>query len=135
MSKNTSELEMSRTVAQPTGLLPMGVGFFLSFRLFSVLLTVRVLHADAQIGVMIKLVAGFLLLGVVLLNSIGATPRSLGSLLRLPGYFWILCFAGFSGFSLAWSVAVSLPTAAVFWCAMVADLATVVLLLRAGPTL
>lgn len=135
MSTNTSALEMSRTVTQPTGLLPMGIGFFLSFRFFSVLLTVRVLHADAQVGVMISLVTGFLLLGVVLLNSIGAAPRTLGSLLRLPGYFWIMCFLGFSGCSLAWSVAVSLPAAAVFWCAMAADVATVVLLLRIGPTL
>ena len=126
---------MSRTVAQPAGLLPMSVGFFLSFRLFSVLLTVRILQADAQVGVMIKLVAGFLLFGVVLFNSIGPHPKTLGSLLRLPGYFWILCFAGFSGCSLAWSVAVSLPAAAVFWCAMVVDLATVVLLLRSGSTL
>lgn len=135
MSTNARALEMSRTVAQPASLLPMGVGFFLSFRLFSVLLTVRVLHADAQVGVVIKLVAGFLLFGVVLLNSIGGSQRTFGSLLRLPGYFWILCFVGFSGCSLAWSVAVSLPAAAVFWCAMVADVATVVLLLRIGPAL
>jgi len=135
MSTNTSALEMSGTVARPAGVLPMALGFFLSFRLFSVLLTVRVLQADAQVGVILKLAVGFLLLGLALFNSIGAAPRTLGSLLRLPSYFWILCFACFSGFSLAWSIAVSLPAAAVFWCAMVADLATVVLLLRTGSTL
>jgi exopolysaccharide production protein ExoQ len=135
MSTNASTLEMSSAAAQPVGMLPMAVGFFLSFRLFSVLLAVRLLGADSQVGVEVSLVTGFLLFGATLFNSIGVATKKPGVMLRQPCYFWILCFVGFSGLSLAWSVAVSLSAAAVFWCALVADLATVVLLLRTGPVL
>ena len=44
-----------------------------------------------------------------------------------------LVFLGFSGCSLVWSATASLPAAMVFWCAMAADVAMVVLLLRVGP--
>jgi O-antigen ligase len=42
----------------------------------------------------------------------------------------VLLFLGFSGISLFWSVTASLSAAMAFWCAMVADTAIVVLLLR-----
>jgi exopolysaccharide production protein ExoQ len=41
-----------------------------------------------------------------------------------------LFFLAFSGCSLVWSATASLPSAAAFWCAMAADVAIVVLLLR-----
>jgi exopolysaccharide production protein ExoQ len=44
-----------------------------------------------------------------------------------------LVFLGFSGCSLVWTAAVSVPAAAAFWFAMAADVAIVVLLLRTGP--
>jgi exopolysaccharide production protein ExoQ len=44
----------------------------------------------------------------------------------------VLVYLSFSGVSLIWSVTASLPAAAAFWCAMVADTAMVVLLLRIG---
>ena len=115
--------------------LASAIGFFFSFRLFSVLLTVHILRADPQIGVMLSLGLNFLLLAIVVFNSIGPAPRTLASLLRLPCYFWILLFLGFSASSLLWSAAVSLPAALAFWCAMAADVAIVVLLLRTEPIL
>ena len=45
----------------------------------------------------------------------------------------MLLFLSFSGSSLFWSVTVSLPAAVAFWCAMLADVAIVALLLRTGP--
>jgi exopolysaccharide production protein ExoQ len=111
------------------------IGFFFSFRLFFVLLAVHVLHADPQAGVVLSLGVNFLLLGIVVFHSMGPAPRTLASLVRLPCFFWVLFFLVFSGCSLAWSATASLPAAVAFWCAMAADLAIVVLLLRTGPIL
>jgi O-antigen ligase len=119
--------------APSSSMLSLVIGFFFSFRLFSVLLAVHVLHADPQIGVMLSLGLNLLLLIIVVFISIGPAPRTLTSIVRLPCFFWILCFLGFSGLSLLWSVAASLAAAAAFWCAMFADLAIVVLLLRTAP--
>ena len=119
--------------ASSNSVLSLVIGFFFSFRLFSVLLAVHVLHADPQIGVMLSLGLNFLLLLIVAFTAMGPAPRTLASILRLPCFFWILFFLGFSGVSLLWSVAASLAAAAAFWCAMFADLAIVVLLLRTSP--
>jgi exopolysaccharide production protein ExoQ len=120
--------------AMPQGqLLPAVVGFFFSFRLFAVLLAVRLFHTDAQTGVGISLGLNYLLLAVVAFHSLGPAPGTLASILRLPSCLWALLFLAFSGASLTWSVAASLPAAVAFWCAMAADLAVVVLLLRTGP--
>jgi exopolysaccharide production protein ExoQ len=119
--------------AHPIMLLPAVTGFYFAFRVFFVVLAVHVLHADPQVGVAFSLVLNFLLLGVVVFDSLGPAPRTVGQILRLPCFFWVLFFLGFSGCSLIWSVAVSLPAAAAFWGAMAADVAIVVLLLRTGP--
>jgi len=55
------------------------------------------------------------------------------STLRVPCFRWVLIFLTFSACSLFWTVAVSLSAAVVYWCAMAADVAMVVLLLRTGP--
>jgi exopolysaccharide production protein ExoQ len=109
------------------------VGFYLSFRLFLPLLAVRVFGQDAQYGVVASLTLNYLFLLLAALNSLGATPSALPSVLRLPCFRWVLVFFGFSGISLWWSVTASLPAAIAFWIAMVADTAIVVLLLRRGP--
>jgi exopolysaccharide production protein ExoQ len=132
MNTGARALERENVIAQPVMLLPAVIGFFFSFRLFLVLLTVHVLQADPQVGVKLSLGLNFLLLGIVVFDSIGPAPRTLASLLRLPCFFWVLLFLGFSGCSLAWSAAASLPSAVAFWCAMAADVAMVILLLRRG---
>jgi exopolysaccharide production protein ExoQ len=131
--RSAAILKAANLDASSSSILSLAIGFFFSFRLFSVLLAVHVLHADPQIGVMLSLGLNFLLLIVVVFASMGPATESLSSILRLPCFFWILFFLGFSGLSLLWSVAASLAAAAAFWCAMVADLAMVILLLRAGP--
>lgn len=132
MNARAQTFEISSTAAQPAALLPAAIGFFFSFRIFAVPLTVLVLQADPQVGVVLSLGLNFLLLAIVVFHSFGPAPRTLGSVLRLPCLFWVLLFLGFSGCSLIWSVTASLPAAMAFWCAMAADVAMVVLLLRTG---
>jgi exopolysaccharide production protein ExoQ len=57
----------------------------------------------------------------------------LASTLDLPCFRWVLVFLGFSFCSLSWSVTASLAAATAYWCAMAADVAMVVLLIRIGP--
>jgi exopolysaccharide production protein ExoQ len=135
MNTGNRSSETDSVIAQPAMFLPAVIGFFFSFRLYCVLLTVHVLQAEPQTGVMASLGLNYLLLGVVVFHSIGPASRPLASLLRLPCFFWVLFFLGFSGCSLAWSATASLPAAVAFWCAMAADLAMVLLLLRTGPIL
>jgi exopolysaccharide production protein ExoQ len=124
--------EGSSVVAQPGVLLPAVVGFFFAFRIFIIPLTALVVR-DPQAGVAMNLGMNFLLFGVVAFDSLGPAPRTLGSIARLPCARWALLFLAFSGCSLAWTAAVSVPAAAAFWCGMAADLAIVMLLLRTGP--
>jgi exopolysaccharide production protein ExoQ len=119
--------------ARPVMLLPAAVGFFFSFRIMAVLLSVRLFQQDAQAGVAASLALNFLLLAVVLFHSLGPAPRTLASMRRVPCFPWVMVFLGFSGISLCWSVTASMAAAVVYWCAMAADVAMVVLLLRTGP--
>jgi O-antigen ligase len=118
------------TTPVPT-LLSGAVGFYFSFRAAIVLITVRLFLQDAQTGVAAGLVCNYLLLVVVGFLSLGPAVCSLRSMLRGP-VWWVLAFLGFSGVSLLWSSTASLAAAAAFWCAMAADVAIVMLLLRDG---
>jgi exopolysaccharide production protein ExoQ len=133
MNSGASTYEIGNAVAPQAMLLPAVIGFFFSFRLFILLLAVRVFQADPQTGAGVSLCINYLLLVVVAFESIGPAPRTLTSITRLPCYFWVRLFLGFSAVSLAWSVTASLSAAVAFWCAMAADLVMVVLLLRTRP--
>ncbi|AXC11266.1 O-antigen polymerase [Acidisarcina polymorpha] len=109
------------------------IGFYFSFRLFFVLLAVRVFGQDAQVGVAASLAINYLFLLVAATYAFGPAPRTLRSLMNLPCLKWVIVYLGFTGISLFWSITSSLPAAAAFWCAMVADTAVVLLLLRSDP--
>ena len=109
------------------------VGLYFSFRLFIMLLSVRLLGTDPQTGTEINLALNFLLLIVVAFYSLGACDRTFRSMLKLPSIRWVLLFLVFSGCSLLWSSAASLVAAITYWCAMAADVAMVALLLRVEP--
>jgi exopolysaccharide production protein ExoQ len=131
--------ELTHFVERPTALtadtgIPFLVGLFFSFRLFVMLLSVRLFGADPQTGSEVSLMLNYLLLIVVALASLGAAKRTFGSMLRLPSIRWVMIYVIFSGCSLLWTVAVSLPAAIAYWCGMVADVAIVVMLFRAEPT-
>jgi exopolysaccharide production protein ExoQ len=108
------------------------IGFYFSFRLFFPLLAVRIFGQDAQDGVIVSLVLNYLLFVLIALDALGRDAYTPRSVLRLPSFRWVLLFLSFSGISLSWSVTASLPAAIAFWCAMAADTAIVVLLLRRG---
>jgi exopolysaccharide production protein ExoQ len=124
-------LEPIAGVSPVPTLLPGAVGFYFSFRVAIVLVTVRLFLQDAQTGVAAGLVCNYLLLVVVGFFSLGPASCSLRSMLRAP-VRWVLAFLAFSGVSLLWSSTASLAAAAAFWCAMAADVAIVMLLLRNG---
>jgi exopolysaccharide production protein ExoQ len=132
---NASDRTMDAVLpdSRPVMLLPMAVGFFFSFRLLTVLLTVRLFQQDPQTGVAVGLGLNFLLLALVLFQALGPAPKSLASMFRMPCFRWVLVFLGFSGCSLLWSSTASLAAAIAYWCAMAADVAMVLLLLRTGP--
>jgi hypothetical protein len=109
------------------------VGFFFSFRLFIMLLSVRLLGTDEQAGVEISLALNFLLFILVAFQTIGAADHERTSMLRLASVRWVLIFLCFSCMSLWWSATASMPAAIVYWCAMAADVGMVMLLLRMGP--
>jgi exopolysaccharide production protein ExoQ len=122
-----------RTVS-PTLPFAVIVGFYLSFRLFFPLIAVRLFGVPADAGAILSLLLNYFLLLAALAGAAGPAPRTLRSILRQPCYRWICFFLGFSGLSLIWSVAASLPAAIAFWCAMAADTVTVILLLRSYST-
>jgi exopolysaccharide production protein ExoQ len=133
MNTGAITLEAYTADTQSEPILPKAIGFFFSFRIFIVVIAASVFQQEPQTGVVVSLALNFLLLGIVVFCSIGPAPRTLASIFRLPCCLWVLLFLGFSGCSLGWSVAVSLPSAVAFWCAMAADVAMVALLLRTGP--
>src|ERR1700731_1477009 len=118
--------------ANPTGVgLSFAVGFFFSFRIVVSLFSVRVLGTDARTGAELGLALNFLLLLVVAFYSLGEVRQTFGSMARLWSIRWVLLFLLFSCCSLSWSSTESLSSAVAYWCGLAADVAIVVLLLRA----
>lgn len=108
------------------------VGLFLGFHLIVIVLAAWLFNATPQAGVMADLSMNYLVLVAVAFVCLGNAPQGLRFLRSTPSW-WALAFLLFSGCSLAWTVAVSVPAAAAFWCAMAADVGMVVLLLRSWP--
>lgn len=108
------------------------VGFFFSFRLFIMLLSVRILGTDPQTGVEATLALNFFLLVAVSFHSLGVVRFSVRQMAQLWPVRWGFVFLFFSGCSLLWTETASLPAAIAYWCAMAADVTMVILMLRAG---
>ncbi len=129
-----SSLTIDRSdTSSRVGVFPAIIGFYFSFRLFSVLLSVRLFGADPLAGVGASLAINFLLAGAVAFNSLGPGLRTFASFSAASSFRWVLVFLGFSGLSLVWSSTASMPAAMLYWCAMACDTALVVMLLRLGP--
>jgi exopolysaccharide production protein ExoQ len=112
--------------------LASSVGVFFSFRLFVMLLSVRVLGTNPKVGTGISLILNFLFLLLVLFQSCGTPNATIKDLWKIGSIRWVLGFLLFSGVSLLWSVADSLPAAIVYWCALVSDVVIVAVLLRSS---
>lgn len=111
------------------------VGFFFSLRWALGLFAVTVLGAEAHTSGGLSLGLNFLLLGIVCIHSLGAGRLTFVSMLRLPSLRWVVAFLVFSLISLAWSSTASLTVSLIYWCGMAADVAMVILLLRAAPAI
>jgi exopolysaccharide production protein ExoQ len=133
MSTGAITFESSRDEPGLSGLAQL-TGFFFAFRIFLVVVAVKILQQDSDVGVSLSLGTNLFLLGLVLFCTAGSASRTIGSILRLSCNVWVLVFLGFSGASLFWTGAVSLPAAVAFWCGLFADVGIVVLLLRTGDT-
>jgi exopolysaccharide production protein ExoQ len=112
--------------------LAFAVGFFFSFRVIVVLLSVRLLGTSPRAGAALKLILGLFLLLLVCFHSLGYAQRTFGSMLRLSSIRWVAGFLAFSFCSLAWSATVSLPTSVAYWCGLATDVLIIFILLRAG---
>jgi exopolysaccharide production protein ExoQ len=130
MSTSVVALKIPRVATHPMNLAAATVGFFFSFRVFLILITVRIFQSDAQTGTLIGLILNYLLFLAVAFNSIGTTRNTLASTLQSPSFRWVIGFLAVSGCSLLWTVAISIPAAVAFWVAMAADTALVILLFR-----
>lgn len=117
--------------ASPSEFLPSVVGFFLAFRTITVLLAVRILGVEPEMGTAANVGLDFLFLGVVAFCTLADAREARLSAFRLPVMRWAMLFLAFSCCSLIWSSTISLPDASLYWCAMASDVAMVNLLLQA----
>lgn len=113
--------------------LPFAVGFYFAFRLFIMVLSVRLLGMDPRTGTGLDLASDYLLLLVVAFCSLGEVRHRLRQMAKLPSIRWALLFLGFSGCSFLWSSTASMTTSIAYWCGITADVAIVIMLLRAEP--
>jgi exopolysaccharide production protein ExoQ len=123
-------------IPEPTGNnMAFAVGFFFSFRWILSLFAVAVLGVETHTSGALSLALNFILLGLVCIHSLGAGSRRFTSMLRLNSLRWVVAFLAFSLTSLAWSSTASLAASLIYWCGMAADVAMVILLLRASPAM
>ena len=132
MSSHLDSPENEARSESPTSIMPFTVGFYFSFRVITVLVSVRFLGADPRTGTAINIALDGILLLATAFCSIGEVCHPFREMTRLPSIRWALLFLGFACCSLLWSSTASLPDSMAYWCAMAADLAIVVMLLRAG---
>lgn len=122
--------------SQGTGMAAL-VGVFFALRIAIVLASVRLIGLDARTGAILTIVVGILLLALVCFHSVGGTGAPIlptRVILRLPAMRWVLLFLLVSGLSFAWTGSVSPSASFVYWCALIVNIATVVLLLRGGSS-
>jgi exopolysaccharide production protein ExoQ len=132
---------MENTDAMENGSLKAGsgiafvIGFFFSFRLAISILSMKLFGADPQTGSAIRLGLSFFFLCAVCFTSLGDGTRKISWLLQPSSVRWAIFFLFFSGFSFFWSETASMPASLAYWCGTAVDVATVLLLLRAGAFL
>ncbi len=113
--------------------MPFAVGFYFAFRVITVLVSARIFGAEPRTGTAINIALDCFLLLAAAFCSLGEVCYPFREMIKLPSIRWALLFLAFAGCSLLWSNTASLPASMVYWCAMAADLAIVVMLLRGGP--
>lgn len=133
MSSGLSKSENESHSESPTIGLAFAVGFYFAFRLFVMLLSVRLLGLDSRTGTGVDLALDYLLFLFVAFFSLGEVHLHFRQMAKLSSIRWALLFLGFSCCSLLWSSSVSISTSIAYWCGMAADIAMVIMLLRSEP--
>ncbi len=110
------------------------VGFFFSARMVIVLFCARILGLEPRVGSAVSVSLNLLLLVLVCFHSVGPSVYPIKSLLRLATVRWVLLYLAFTACSFAWTIAISPSTSFAYWCALVADVCTVLVLLCGGST-
>ena len=113
-------------------LLAASVGFLFAFRAVLVLISARWLNAGTEPGVISGVLVEMTLLLMAAMQAYGANVQPLRWALRLSSVRWVMAFLTFSCASLIWSATVSPAASALYWSVMAADVAIVIVLLRAG---
>jgi len=109
--------------------LAFAVGFFFSFRLCIVLLSVNLLGLEPSTGTAISLCLGVFLFGLLCFNTEREVAPTFTTLLQPYPARWVIGFLAFAGVSLLWSETASLLNSAGYWGGMAIDVASVLLLL------
>jgi exopolysaccharide production protein ExoQ len=132
MSPNIDDLEHEPRSKSSTDGVAFAVGFYFAFRVITVLVSVRIFGAEPRTGTAINIALDCFLLLATAFGSIGQVRYPFRKMTKLTSIRWALLFLGFSLCSLLWSGTASLSDSLAYWCAMTADFAIVVMLLRAG---
>lgn len=114
----------------PPSRLAFAAGFFFALRAAVVLFFVRVLGTEPRTGAAVEVASEFVLLALVCFHSLGSGRGGFSRTLHVSVARWVLAYLFFSGLSLLWSGAVSLPASAAYWCEVAADVAIVLVILN-----
>ena len=105
-------------------------GFLFSFRSVLVLISARWLNWGTEPGVIAGILVEIVLLLMATFQACGPAVRPVAWIFRLPCIRLVLFFLAFSCCSLAWSGTVSRLASSMYWAAMAADVAIVLVLMR-----
>lgn len=117
---------------QPSGfsLLAASAGFLFSTRGAFALVSARWLNNGSEPGVIAGFILALVLLVAALGSSLGESSQPIAWTLTLRPVRWVLLYLAFSGCSLLWSESDSAGSSALYWVALVCDVATVMTLVR-----
>jgi exopolysaccharide production protein ExoQ len=133
MSLNDNPIT-GRSSGRTALMLPATIGFYLAFRVFVPLLSVRVFGNQIQDGAEFNLALNFIFFALAAFSGLGGGASYLPRrAMKLASIRWIFFYLFFSAASLLWSSTASAAAAVIYWLAMAADLAMVILLLRSAP--
>ncbi len=117
---------------QPIRGVAFAIGFFFSFRLAIVLISVNLLGLEPSTGSALSLGIDLLILCFVCFDSVGAAENSGKAILRLRPVLWVSLYLAFAALSLVWSETASLTSSIAYWSELAFDVTSVWLLLRTG---
>ena len=130
MSTRAVIIELSGAESSQLLSLPAIAGFYFAARF---ILTYLFFQSDPQTGAIVGTALNLVLLVAVSFYSFGPSSSTWRWMLGVQPLRWVLVFLGLSLCSLSWSETVSISVAFGYWCALAADVAIVVLLLRTDP--